>query len=252
MSDSRTSWSACIISATRAARRSLSPKRISVGGHRVVLVDHRDAAEAEQRVQRGARVEVAAAVLGVVQRQQQLRGGQALGGERLAPGLGQADLADRGGGLLFLQAQPTLVQAKRAARQRDGAGGHHDHVGAAGAERGDVGGHALEPGGAGRGLVRVDHQRAADLHHQALGRGRRDGGRGCTQYSPSPCGRGLGGGGCRICAPSPQPPPARGGGDLWPHAASPAWLRRSCDCSARSTSGTPCAGRAREQHDRPP
>ena len=29
MSDSRTSWSACTISATRAARRSLSPKRIS-------------------------------------------------------------------------------------------------------------------------------------------------------------------------------------------------------------------------------
>ena len=46
------------------------------GRHGVVLVDHRDAAEAEQRVQRGARVEVAAAVLGVVQRQQQLRGGQ--------------------------------------------------------------------------------------------------------------------------------------------------------------------------------
>ncbi len=78
------------------------------GGDRVVLVDHRDAAEAEQRVQRGAGVQVAAAVLGVVQRQQQLRGGQAVGGQRLGPGLGQADLADRGGGLLFLQPQPRL------------------------------------------------------------------------------------------------------------------------------------------------
>ena len=112
MSDSRISWSACIISATRAARRSLSPKRISAVATRVVLVDHRDAAEAEQRVERGARVEVAAAVLGVVQRQQQLRGGEALGGQRLAPGLREADLADRGGGLLFLQPQARAGAAR--------------------------------------------------------------------------------------------------------------------------------------------
>ena len=73
------------------------------GRHGVVLVDHGDAAEAEQRVQGSTGVEVAAAVLGVVERQQKLRGGEALGGERLAPGLRQADLADRGGGLLLLK-----------------------------------------------------------------------------------------------------------------------------------------------------
>ena len=85
------------------------------GRHCVVLVDHRDAAEAEQGVQCGAGVEVAAAVLGVVERQQQLGRGEALGGERLAPGLGQADLADGGGGLLLLQAEAVLVQAERTA-----------------------------------------------------------------------------------------------------------------------------------------
>ena len=79
----------------------------------VVLVDHRDAAEAQQRVQRGARVEVAAAVLGVVERQQQLRGGEVLRRQRLAPGLRQPDLPDRGGRLLFLQPQPALLQPER-------------------------------------------------------------------------------------------------------------------------------------------
>ena len=50
------------------------------GRHGVVLVDHRDAADGEQRVERGARVEIAAAVFGVVERQQQLRRSEARGG----------------------------------------------------------------------------------------------------------------------------------------------------------------------------
>ena len=121
---------------------------------RVVLVDDRDAAEAEQRVERRARVEIAAAVLGVVERQQQLRGGEAVRRQCLAPGLRQPDLSDGGGGLLFLQPQALLLQAERTARQGDGAGGHHDHLGAARAQRGDVGGDAVQPGGARRGLRR--------------------------------------------------------------------------------------------------
>ena len=160
------------------------------GRHGVVLVDHRDAAEAEQGVQRGARVEVAAAVLRVVQRQQQLRGGQALGGQCLAPGLRQADLADRGRGLLFLQPEAALLQAERAACQRDGAGGDHDDVDTARPQGGDVGGHAVEPGGAGRGFVLVHHQGAADLHHQALGRGERGD---HSQILPLPLREGVGG-----------------------------------------------------------
>ena len=43
------------------------------GRDRVVLVDHGDGAEGEQLFERGARVEVAAALLGVVGREQDLR-----------------------------------------------------------------------------------------------------------------------------------------------------------------------------------
>ena len=113
------------------------------GGDGVVLVDHRDAAEAEQRAQRGARVEVAAAVLGVVQRQQQLRGGEALGRQRLAPGLRQADLARRRRrpasppAAAASACRPSARRASAMAPEDD-----HDHLGAARAQRGDVGGDA--------------------------------------------------------------------------------------------------------------
>ncbi len=180
------------------------------GRHGVVLVDHRNAAETEQRVQGGARVEVAAAVLGVVQRQQQLRGGQALGGERLAPGLGQADLADSGGGLLLFQAEPSLVQAERASGERDGTGRDHDHIDTARAERGDIGGDALEPGGAGAGFVPIDHQGAADLHHHALGGG--EGGNHAASNTPPPLAGGGWGEGAASVGRDPLPPtPSRRG-----------------------------------------
>ena len=116
MSDSRTSWSACDHLGDARGQAVVVAEADLGGRDGVVLVDHRNAAEAEQRGQGGARVEVAAAVLGVVQRQQQLGGGEALRGQRLAPGLRQADLADGGGGLLLLQPQARL----RAGRARGG------------------------------------------------------------------------------------------------------------------------------------
>ena len=108
--------------------------------HGVVLVDDGDAAQAEQGLQRRARVQVAAAVLGVVRRQQQLRGGQPVRRQRLAPGLRQPDLPDRRRRLLFLQPQPRLPSARgrdgRARwRRRD-----HDHLDAARPQGRDVGG----------------------------------------------------------------------------------------------------------------
>ena len=105
---------------------------------------------AQQGVQRRAGVEVAAAVLGIVEGQQQLRRGQVARRQRLAPGLRQADLPDRGGSLFFFQFQALLGQAQGPAGERDGAGGNHDHLGAAVAQRLDVGGDAVQPGGAGR------------------------------------------------------------------------------------------------------
>ena len=145
------------------------------GGDGVVFVDDRDAAQGQQRVQGLAGVQVAAAVLGVVQGQQQLGGGQVAGRQGLGPGLREADLADRGGGLFFLQFQALLGQAEGAAGQRDGAGGDDDDVGAALAQRLDVGGDAVQPGGAGGGLLLVHDQGAADLDDDPLGcRDRRD------------------------------------------------------------------------------
>ena len=79
------------------------------GGHRVVLVDHRHAAEPEQGFQRGARVEVAAARLGVLGSQQQLRRHQTLRRKRLGPRLREPDLADRRRRLLVGQPQPVAV-----------------------------------------------------------------------------------------------------------------------------------------------
>ena len=84
------------------------------GGDAVILVDHGDAAEAEQGGQGGARVQVAAAVLGVFQGEQHLRRSQPVVGQRGRPGLRQADLADGGGGLFFLQPEAALVEPQRA------------------------------------------------------------------------------------------------------------------------------------------
>ena len=117
------------ISATRAARRSLSPKRISAVATRVVLVDHRDAAEAEQRVQRRARVQVAAAVLGVVERQQQLRGGQARAPTAPRVQACARRICPTAAAACFSSSRSRVwVSPSAAAGQRDGAGGDHDHL----------------------------------------------------------------------------------------------------------------------------
>jgi hypothetical protein len=74
-----------------------------VGRHGVVLVDDRHDAEAEQHLEGAAGVEVAPAVLAVLEGEQHLRGGDAVGGEHGLVGLGEPDLADRGGGLALLE-----------------------------------------------------------------------------------------------------------------------------------------------------
>ena len=82
-------------------------------------------------------------------------------GQRFGPRLRQAYLAHRGGGLLFFQAEARLGPASRIPRQRDGAGGADEHLGALGACGGDVGRHAVQPGGARFGAFGVYDQGAA-------------------------------------------------------------------------------------------
>src|SRR6185437_4239845 len=99
MSDSRTSMSALVICATRAARRSLSPKRISA----VAIVSFSLTTGTAPSANNCA--EVAAALLGVVGGQQDLRDCDAVPRQRLLIGMRQANLPGRGGGLFFLKPQ---------------------------------------------------------------------------------------------------------------------------------------------------
>ena len=74
-----------------------------VGGDRVVLVDDGHRAPFQQLGDGGARVEIAAALLGVAERDQDLAGAHPVHAERRGPGAGELDLADRGGGLAVLE-----------------------------------------------------------------------------------------------------------------------------------------------------
>ena len=88
-------------------------------GDRVVLVDHRHGAQRQQLREGGAGVEVAAALLGVVRGQQDLRHGDAVARQRFLVGVRQADLAGRGRGLLLLQPQGAAAQPEmRGGRPR--------------------------------------------------------------------------------------------------------------------------------------
>ena len=73
------------------------------GGDRVVFVDHRHAAQLEQCLQRGARVEIAAALLGIAEGQQNLRRDDVLARKNVGIGFRQAHLSRGGGGLAFFQ-----------------------------------------------------------------------------------------------------------------------------------------------------
>ncbi len=83
-------------------------------GDGVVLVDHRHGIELQQGGEGRARVEMAPALLGVIERQQNLGAGDAVARQRLLIGVGQADLTRGGGGLLLFQAQHTGIEAEAA------------------------------------------------------------------------------------------------------------------------------------------
>ena len=172
MSDSSTSVSAPIIAATRARQPVVVAEADLGGRHGVVLVDHRHRAQRQQRARGGARVEIAAALLGVVERQQHLRRRDAVARQRVGIGLGQADLPGRGGGLLSSSLQRAGWQAEMAAAERDGAGRDQDAPpGRRARQRGDVVGQRRQPVAAQLAARVVDQQRRADLDDRAAWRG---------------------------------------------------------------------------------
>ncbi len=96
--------------------------------HRVVLVDDRNAAQLQQRLQRGAGIEIAVALFGVTERQQDLRRDDAFAGQDIGIGLGETHLPRRRRGLAFFELQRTCLQFQRTPPERDGAGGHEQDV----------------------------------------------------------------------------------------------------------------------------
>ena len=73
------------------------------GRHRVVFVDHRHRPQGQQGIEGTARIEVAAALLGIAQSQKNLRHGDRVGIQQLFVGVREPNLADRRSRLTLLQ-----------------------------------------------------------------------------------------------------------------------------------------------------
>ena len=166
MSDSSTSVSAEIISATRARQAVVVAEADLVGRDRVVLVDHRHGAERQQRGHGLAGIEIAAALLGVVERQQDLRHGDAVARQRLLVGVRELDLAGRGGGLALLELQRAGRQLEMRAAEADGAGGDQHDLAAALCRRATSSVRASSQSRRISPLVFIDQDRGADLDDQ--------------------------------------------------------------------------------------
>src|SRR5690606_41269269 len=106
--------------------------------------------------QRGAAVQPASAPFGVVAGQQDLPRHQAVGRQRVFPGVHQQGLTHRGGSLLVLQTAGREVEP--TAPQSHGAGGNDDDVAALAAQFGDIGGEAGQPVGGDGASIGVEQQ----------------------------------------------------------------------------------------------
>ena len=85
------------------------------GRDRIVLVDDRNGAEPAAACQRVARIEIAAALFGVAESQQDLRDGQLVLLQHFLPCVREADLADRRRRLLLFQLELAGVQPQMPA-----------------------------------------------------------------------------------------------------------------------------------------
>ena len=139
-------------------------------GDRVVLVDDRHGAEAEQLGEGGAGIEMAASLLGVFQGQQDLRHRDAVASQRLLIGMRKTDLAGRRRGLLFLETQGATAQAEMAAPDRDRAGRDDDDLLPPSAAAREIIDQRVEPGAVDLAIL-ADQEGRADLDDQPLGLG---------------------------------------------------------------------------------
>ena len=153
--------------ATRAASRSLSPKRISAVATLSFSFNTGTAFMASNRAMVARGIEIAAALLGVGEGDEDLARRQADGAQRLGPGASERDLADGRGGLAVLELECAARQRKRSTRRPNAIAPEDTTMisGATPLQRGEIGGERVEPRPA--DAVRVDEQRGADLDDDA-------------------------------------------------------------------------------------
>ncbi len=224
MSDSSTSMSALVICATRAASRSLSPKRISA----VAIVSFSlttgtaPSPSSWAKVARAFKCRRRSSVSSKVSRIWATV--IAVAGQRLLIGVGEADLPGGRGRLFFLEPEPVSGEAQMPAADRDRTGGDEDHLLAPGAAARDIVRQCVEPPVPDLAAV-GDQQGRADLDDQPPRRSQRLGGSGGAGVSPAerPGSRSA----VTLRARGTPPPPSR-------HARA-----ASAANSAASTSGTP-------------
>ena len=172
----RTAGSACRLPSWRRrarASRSLSPKRISAVATVSFSLITGTAPSSSKRLQRGAGVEIAAALFGVAKRQQDLRRDNV----RRPPGCRHRPRPDapvppppRPG---FLPAAARRVSASAARRPSAMAPDEtRMHFRALASQRGDVGAQRYQPVAAQRAACAIDQQRRADLDHDQFGGGK--------------------------------------------------------------------------------
>ena len=154
------------------------------GAHRVVFVDDRDGAVADDLAERLTDTEVARADAEIVVGEEHLGDGERVRGEGGLPHLHEARLADGGAGLFFGNVFGFLRERERTHAETDGAGGDDDDLGARGAkggklrgEVGDAGGVELADAGSENAGAELDddaaRDAAGDFFFQRGGRGER-------------------------------------------------------------------------------
>ena len=151
-----------------------------VGGHGVVLVDHRHRAQADEAGQRGSGVQVVVAPDQVVQVEQHLPHHQVVPGERGGPARHQPPLADAGRGLQAGEVRRAPRHPEQGQTGGDGPRGHHHQPAVlpqrpTGGEPVDetVHGPLVDPGRRGQaGGAHLDHQRAGTLEQRVQARPR--------------------------------------------------------------------------------
>ena len=145
--------------------------------HGIVFVDDRDGAQAQQRAERTAGIEIATPLFGIAERQKDLRHCVPMSFQHVLPCVRQADLAHGGSRLAFFELEFAGLQTQLPAPQRDRARGDEQHVLTAHTQCMDITRQRFQPGAVELAGLRIHEERRADFDdHAASGNKGRCGG----------------------------------------------------------------------------